>query len=146
VATTDGECVWALRYASEHDSRSLFYTTDVPMLRELYPEQHILDDVSDDARLVVSEPPGDLPGVWNEVPESTCGVVGRGQDHLQPFEVKPPAKSVAISESEPERRRPGASRWPRACLALKSASRSPSIATCSAPRARAARACTAATG
>ena len=30
VATTDGESIWAFRYSSEHDSRSLFYTTDVP--------------------------------------------------------------------------------------------------------------------
>jgi hypothetical protein len=30
VATTDGESIWAFRYSSERNSRSLFYTTDVP--------------------------------------------------------------------------------------------------------------------
>lgn len=30
----------------------------------------ILQRVSDDIRLVVSEPIGDLPGAWNEVPEA----------------------------------------------------------------------------
>ena len=34
--------VWAFRYSSERDSRSLFYSTDVPTLRELHPELEIL--------------------------------------------------------------------------------------------------------
>jgi glutamine amidotransferase len=96
VATTDGERMWALRYSSERRSRSLFFTTDVPTLRELYPDRAILAEVSDDTRLVVSEPIGDLPGAWNEVPESACGVVGHGEDHLQPFVAKPPATSIAV--------------------------------------------------
>ena len=37
VATTDGESIWAFRYSSERRSRSLFYTTDVPRLRQLHP-------------------------------------------------------------------------------------------------------------
>jgi glutamine amidotransferase len=45
---------------------------------------------------VVSEPIGDLPGAWNEVPESSYGVVGGGEDQLRPFTVKPPARAVSI--------------------------------------------------
>ena len=41
IATTDGERTWAVRYSSEGKSRSLFYTTDVPTLRELYPEREL---------------------------------------------------------------------------------------------------------
>jgi glutamine amidotransferase len=78
------------RYSSEGKSRSLFFTKDVGTRRHLYPEREILHEVSADARLVVSEPMGDLPGAWNEVPESSCVVVGRGEDRLQPFEVKSP--------------------------------------------------------
>ena len=37
VATTDGTRVWAFRYSSERDSRSLFYSTDVPTLRAAAP-------------------------------------------------------------------------------------------------------------
>src|SRR4051794_26780919 len=76
VATTDGESIWAIRYSSEHKSRTLFYTTHVPTLRELYPERQLFQQVSDNARLIVSEPLGDVAGVWNEVPEATWGVVG----------------------------------------------------------------------
>jgi predicted glutamine amidotransferase len=90
VATTDGERMWVFRYSSEGKSRSLFFTTHLPTLRALYPERHILQELSDDARLVVSEPIGDLPGAWNEVPESSYGVVGEGEDALLPFAPKPP--------------------------------------------------------
>jgi hypothetical protein len=38
---------------------------------------------------VVSNPLGDLPGIWNDVPESTVGIVQPGQDGLRPF--TPPA-------------------------------------------------------
>ena len=96
IATTDGERMWAFRYSSEGASRSLFFTRDVPTLRTLYPEREILQEVSADARLVVSEPMGDLPGAWNEVPESSYGVVGCGDDRLSPFKVKPPTP-VAVT-------------------------------------------------
>ena len=42
IATTDGESIWAFRYSSEDKSRTLFYTTDVPTLRELYPDRQLL--------------------------------------------------------------------------------------------------------
>jgi glutamine amidotransferase len=95
VAVTDGEGMWVFRYSSQGRSRTLFFTTDVPTLRALYPERKLLQEVSDDARLVVSEPLGSVPGVWNEVPESTCGIVGKPHDELVPFRPKPPAKSPA---------------------------------------------------
>src|SRR5947208_1691613 len=41
VATSNGETVWAFRYSSERDSRSLFYSTDVPTVRGLYPELEV---------------------------------------------------------------------------------------------------------
>ncbi|HEU0303716.1 MAG TPA: class II glutamine amidotransferase [Gaiellaceae bacterium] len=85
VATTDGATVWGFRYSSEGKSRSLFYSTAVPRLRELHPELEVLGEVSDETRLVVSEPLRDLPGAWNEVPEATCGIVRPGQDELRPF-------------------------------------------------------------
>ena len=97
VATTDGERMWAFRYSTEGKSRSLFFTGNVPALRKLFPDREILDEVSDDARLVVSEPIGNLPGAWNEVPESSYGVVGGGDDELRRFSVKPPPKSVLIN-------------------------------------------------
>jgi predicted glutamine amidotransferase len=85
VATTDGTTLWAFRYSSERNSRSLFYSTDVETLRAQYPDHPVLHTLSAETRLVVSEPLGDLAGAWNEVPESTCGIVQQGQDELRPF-------------------------------------------------------------
>ena len=96
VATTDGESIWAFRYSSERKSRSLFYTTDVPTLRKLYPERQLFQEVSDNARLIVSEPLGDVAGVWNEVPESSWGVIGPDREEIRPFLPKAPATPVAV--------------------------------------------------
>ena len=51
----------------------------------------MLHQLSDESRLVVSEPLGDLEGAWNEVPESSWGLVQEGQDELRPFAPRPPA-------------------------------------------------------
>jgi predicted glutamine amidotransferase len=96
IATTDGESIWAFRYSSERNSRSLFYTTDVPTLRKLYPERQLFEEVSENARLIVSEPLGDVAGVWNEVPEATCGVVGHDHAELRPFRPRAPATTVPV--------------------------------------------------
>ncbi len=96
VATSDGERIWVFRYSSEGRSRSLFFTRDIRALRELYPDREVLQQLSDDARLVVSEPVGNLPGAWHEVPESSYGVVGMGEDRLERFHVRPPAHPVAV--------------------------------------------------
>ena len=86
IATTDGESVWVFRYSSEGNSRSLFFSTDVRTLREMYPDSELLRQFSDESRLVVSEPLGDeLPGAWNEVPESSWGVIQPGSDELHRF-------------------------------------------------------------
>jgi predicted glutamine amidotransferase len=85
VATSNGASLWAFRYSSEHESRSLFYSTGVETLRAQYPDHPVLHTLSDESRLIASEPLGDLAGVWNEVPESTCGIVQQGQDELRPF-------------------------------------------------------------
>ena len=85
VATTDGHTTWAFRYSSEGRSRSLFHSADISTLRKQYPDHPVLHDLSDDARLVVSEPLGDLQGAWVEVPESTCLVVRGGAEEMLPF-------------------------------------------------------------
>ncbi|HEV8455074.1 MAG TPA: hypothetical protein VGQ24_09300 [Gemmatimonadales bacterium] len=85
VATSDGRRLWASRYSSEHRLRSLFYSTNVLTLRELHPEVRALELLSEATRLVVSEPLGDLPGAWNEVPESSWGVIQEGADRDAPL-------------------------------------------------------------
>ncbi len=85
LATTNGDRLWVFRYSTERCSRSLYYSTHVRTLRALYPDNARLDGVSEETRLVVSEPLSDLPGAWKEVPESSCGIVQAGEDELRPF-------------------------------------------------------------
>ncbi len=84
VGTSDGTSIWAFRYSSEGNSRSLFFSTRMDTLKSLYPESE-LAWLSDETRVVVSEPLGDLAGAWNEVPESSYGVVRPGQEELATF-------------------------------------------------------------
>src|SRR4051794_281262 len=79
IATSDGGRLWAFRYSSEGASRSLFVSTKIDALRHLYPDNPTFAELADETRLVVSEPLGDLAGAWNEVPESSYGVVGHGR-------------------------------------------------------------------
>jgi glutamine amidotransferase len=85
IGTTDGSSVWAFRYSSEGKSRSLYYSADMRSVREMYPERPRLQEASDETRIIVSEPIVDLPGAWNEVPESSYGVVRDGEDELHEF-------------------------------------------------------------
>ena len=90
VATGDGKRLWAFRYSSEQHSRSLFFSTAVETLRHQYPNNPVLWEVSPESRLVVSEPFGRLVGAWNEVPESSWGVVQEGQDEIWSFQPAAP--------------------------------------------------------
>jgi predicted glutamine amidotransferase len=85
IGTTDGSSVWAFRYSSEGKSRSLYYSADMRSVREMYPERPRLQEASDETRIIVSEPIVDLPGAWNEVRESSYGVVRDGEDELHEF-------------------------------------------------------------
>lgn len=85
VVTTDGETTWAFRYSSERLSRSLFRSTEISTLRHQYPDNPVLHELSDDARLIVSEPLGDLRGAWQEIPESSCVTVRGGEAEVHDF-------------------------------------------------------------
>ncbi|MEU3605364.1 class II glutamine amidotransferase [Streptomyces sp. NPDC035033] len=89
LAITEGEHVWAFRYSSERASRSLFYSSRADDVRRLHPDVAFLRDISPETRLIVSEPLDDLPGVWNEVPEDSCKIVGPGVAELRPFAPEP---------------------------------------------------------
>jgi predicted glutamine amidotransferase len=91
IATTNGERIWAFRYSSEGKSRSLYFSTSYDTLKALYPDDPRLADFDEESRVVVSEPLGDMPGVWNPVPESSWGVVQPGQDEIGTFTPAAPA-------------------------------------------------------
>jgi len=78
IGVSDGARVWAVRYSTEHRSRSLFVSSDVDAIRRLHPDNPRFQRLRDDDRLIVSEPLSDLPGLWHEVPEATGLTVHAG--------------------------------------------------------------------
>jgi glutamine amidotransferase len=83
---SDGEGLFAVRYASGGDARSLFASADADAIRHLYPDNPRFARLTRDDRLIVSEPFSDLPGVWHEIPEATAATVRPGGVfETQPF-------------------------------------------------------------
>jgi hypothetical protein len=90
VGATDGERLYAIRYASGRmAANSLYVSNDARDVRELYPEHERLKHMDDEARAVVSEPIADLPGLWRELPPSSALVVQPGDDEQLPFAPRP---------------------------------------------------------
>ena len=88
---SDGERLYAVRYSTEHSSRTLFVSEDVESVRALHPDNERFQRMTTEDRVVVSEPVSDLPGAWREVPESTALIIQRGPDEQKPFRPRPPA-------------------------------------------------------
>jgi predicted glutamine amidotransferase len=87
---SDGERLYAVRYASgEVPANSLYVSNDASDVRRLYPEDERFRHLSDEARAVVSEPLGDLPGLWREVPPASALIVQPGADEELGFSPRP---------------------------------------------------------
>lgn len=87
LGITDGERLYAFRYATRGDSPSLFFSRDLQALRHIAPEsgRAFLDRFPADARVVVSEPLVDLPEAWETVPHASWLVVENGEVSVHPF-------------------------------------------------------------
>ncbi len=90
VGVSDGERLYAARYASGAEANTLFVSSSVRDVRLLYPEDERFAHFSDEARVVVSEPLVDLPGLWHEVPAGSAVVVQDGEDQHLPFRPREP--------------------------------------------------------
>jgi len=84
VAISDGIAVWAFRYSSQRQTRTLFHSADIATLQQMYPDTERLRVFGRRAHVVVSEPLNDLPGAFIEVPESTVAVLDESGYH-HPF-------------------------------------------------------------
>lgn len=92
LGISNGERLYAIRYSSIGQSRTLYVSADATTVRALYPDNRRLSHLSDEDRIVVSEPlDEDLPGLWNEVPEATALIIQPGMDEQRPFSPAVPA-------------------------------------------------------
>jgi predicted glutamine amidotransferase len=91
VGVSDGERLYAVRYASgSQDVNSLYVSADARDVRLLYPDDERIQHLSDEARAIVSEPLGALPGVWREVPAASALIVQPGADEEVAFTPRAP--------------------------------------------------------
>jgi glutamine amidotransferase len=87
LGISDGEKLYAVRYSSARDSRTLFHSTDTEALEDVTPEA---DRVSSKTCAIVSEPLSDLAGAWQEVPESSFLTIAGGKVQREDFEPRRP--------------------------------------------------------
>lgn len=86
LGVADGETLYAVRYSSVGESRTLFHSTNIAALRVLYPDHPRLGLFTDDAMLISSEPTTDIEGVFEAVPESTVLIAAGGKTEELPFQ------------------------------------------------------------
>ena len=97
IGVSDGERLWAVRYATDATPRTLFHSADVESIHALHSDNARLQRAREGDVLIVSEPFSDLPGVWIEIPESTALLVSVGGEIEQrPFEPAVPSQPVTV--------------------------------------------------
>jgi glutamine amidotransferase len=93
LGLSDGERLYAVRYASGLVVNTLFVSENIDAVRALYPERERLHHLSPGAHAVVSEPLVALPGAWREVPVSTALIVSKNKVETMPFRPRAPAQA-----------------------------------------------------
>jgi predicted glutamine amidotransferase len=93
---SDGTSLWAVRYATRGQPRSLFASADPESIRRLHPENPRFKLLTHDDRLIVSEPFADLPGVWHEIEPDSAVTVRRG-GVLEHTPFRPRADAPAVN-------------------------------------------------
>lgn len=83
LAVTDGERLYAVRYASDGAAPTLYHSRDAREVFEILPE--LRDKLTEDTRVIASEPTGKARQIWVEVPQASSLLVERGAMRVQPF-------------------------------------------------------------
>ena len=82
LGISDGESLYAVRYSTAGQSRSLFHSVSRDATEDIAPEA---GRFSRNARAIVSEPLSNLEEEWVPVPESTFLTLRKGHVSCQPF-------------------------------------------------------------
>jgi glutamine amidotransferase len=82
LGISDGQSLYACRYSTERQTRTLYHTESVDAIRDVVPRA---ERFSPDMRAIVSEPLSDLAEVWIPVPESSFVKVVAGDVEVTDF-------------------------------------------------------------
>lgn len=85
LGVADGERLYSVRYSSERNSSTLYYSASIDSILKLYPDIERKDKFPSNARAIVSEPLGDREGVWIPVEESTALIIENGEIETAAF-------------------------------------------------------------
>jgi glutamine amidotransferase len=96
IGLSDGQRVFAVRYATAERPPSLFHSISREALEDLRPSDGGFPPA---ARAVVSEPLSDLTDRWREIPASTTTILERDGITLQPFTPSPAWREVAYART-----------------------------------------------
>jgi glutamine amidotransferase len=83
IGLSDGKTLWGFRYASDGNAPTLFHSREVSELESINPK--ILNRLSDEARIIVSEPIGKFKEMWAEIPQSSTVIIKDGVIEIKPF-------------------------------------------------------------
>jgi predicted glutamine amidotransferase len=92
LGIADGERLYAVRYSTEGDSRTLYHSRDIEAIKdEMAPRgQSLLDQMTDTARCIVSEPLTELADLWQPIAESSFITIENGEIENRPFHPEAP--------------------------------------------------------
>jgi len=82
LGISDGESLYAVRYSTAGESRSLFHSASRDATMEIAPDA---GPFSRDARAIVSEPLSELATEWIPVPEASFVRITKGEVSCEPF-------------------------------------------------------------
>lgn len=93
LGLSDGKNVYAVRYASDGQAPTLYYSKAVDDMTHLTPE--VRERLGPDARAIVSEPIGTAADAWVAVPQASALRVRKGELELSAFRPTSPALAHA---------------------------------------------------
>ena len=82
LGLSDGETVYAVRYASDGDAPTLYHSRAIEDLARLNPD---LKRLGPKARMIVSEPFGKLAKAWVAIPQASALCLRDGELEVVPF-------------------------------------------------------------
>ena len=84
LGVSDGQTLYGVRYASDGQAPSLYYS---PAVEEVYRINPAIEGrLGSAARAIVSEPVGAYPSMWTEAPQGSLLIVRDGNIDVQPFQ------------------------------------------------------------
>ena len=97
LGISDGKTLYAVRYASDGEAPTLYYSKAVEDLVELGLSAEASKSLGPDARMVVSEPIGKLADAWVTVPQSSALRLRSGSIEVVPFKPNVPKRAQLVS-------------------------------------------------